>query len=217
MNNYHFERLAQKIFVDNIQKLLYNILGALRLLVMKRGIFPINGDVSMSTELEIERKFLVEMPDLALLDVRRSAHIRQTYLTNGEGGSQRRVRMVTENGAVRYIYTEKVFYTAVTRKETEFDISKEEYDRLLEQIRPDCVPIEKDRVCFYYKEQLFELDAYPFSNELAILELELGFPDQEIVFPPEISVVKEVTCQEAYSNARLANAGAFPPEPEGCE
>ena len=65
----------------------------------------------MSTELEIERKFLVEMPDLALLDVRRSAHIRQTYLTNGEGGSQRRVRMVTENGAVRYIYTEKVFYT----------------------------------------------------------------------------------------------------------
>ncbi|MBQ8960851.1 MAG: hypothetical protein IJ071_06495 [Ruminococcus sp.] len=170
----------------------------------------------MSTELEIERKFLVEMPDLALLDVRRSAHIRQTYLENGDGGSQRRVRMVTENGTVRYIYTEKVFYTAVTRKETEFDIGREEYERLLERPREGGVPIEKDRICFFYKEQLFELDAYPFSEDLAILELELSRPDQEIVFPPEIKVLREVTGMEEYSNAALALAGAFPDEPVSC-
>ena len=166
----------------------------------------------MPNGLEIERKFLVGMPDLSLLDVRREVSILQIYLVNGENGSQRRVRRIDEMDDTRYVYTEKEFITPVTRRENEKDITREEFVTLLKQVRKDCVPIEKTRVCFFYKEQMFELDVYPFSQELAILELELQSAEQEIEFPPEITVIKEVTGEEEYSNANLANAGGFPGE-----
>ena len=72
----------------------------------------------MGSNLEIERKFLVGFPDVSLLDIKRRIAIVQTYLTNGANGSQRRVRSVDENGSVKYTYTEKIFLTPVTRKES---------------------------------------------------------------------------------------------------
>ena len=51
----------------------------------------------MSAHYEIERKFLVEIPDIGRLDLKRQLHIRQTYLKKGENGSQRRVRSIKED------------------------------------------------------------------------------------------------------------------------
>ncbi len=164
----------------------------------------------MAENLEIERKFLVEYPDCNKLDIVRRIGILQTYLENGGGGSQRRVRKITENGADVYFYTEKEFITAVTRRENEYEISAELYGELLEEKDPDCVPVSKTRVCFGYKDQLFELDLYPFSDKFAILELELESPEQEIFFPENVKIIKEVTGIKDYSNAALANAGVFP-------
>ena len=48
----------------------------------------------MGKNYEIERKFLVEFPDVSLLDVKRRIAIVQTYLVSGSNGSQRRVRSV---------------------------------------------------------------------------------------------------------------------------
>ena len=61
-----------------------------------------------------------------------------------------------------------------------------------------------------YKKQLFELDLYPFSDEFAILELELDSPEQKIFYPEYVKIIKEVTGISEYSNSVLANAGAFP-------
>ena len=119
----------------------------------------------MGKNYEIERKFLVEFPDVEKLDVRRVISIVQTYLKRGSNGSQRRVRSVKENEKVKYTYTEKVFITPVTREENEYEISAGEYYSLLENERGDCPPVVKVRYCFEYKGQLFELDKYPFSNE----------------------------------------------------
>ena len=69
----------------------------------------------MGKVYEIERKFLVEFPDVEKLDVRKRIGITQTYLTDGERNSQRRVRRLDENGEISYTYTEKVFLTPVTR------------------------------------------------------------------------------------------------------
>ena len=44
----------------------------------------------MNEKTEIERKFLVEMPKLEFLNIKRQLGIIQTYLKNGENGSQRR-------------------------------------------------------------------------------------------------------------------------------
>ena len=164
----------------------------------------------MNTKMEIERKFLVKMPKLDFLDIQRQLDIVQTYLKNGENGSQRRVRLITENGMESFIYTEKIFCSAVTRIETEYKISSERYSELLAEAKDDCTPIKKRRVCFLYQKQLFELDIYPFSDELAILEIELDDPEREIFFPEFINVIKEVTGVDAYSNSALGNAGAFP-------
>ncbi|MBR4628250.1 MAG: hypothetical protein IKO47_11250 [Ruminococcus sp.] len=164
----------------------------------------------MSKGLEIERKFLVELPDIRKLDVRRTIVITQTYLTRGNGDTQRRVRCINENGSVRYTYTEKVFITNVTREETEFEINETDYRRLLMQADIRFAPVEKVRYCFNYHDQLFELDTYPFSRSLAIMELELRSPDQEIDFPDNVHVIGDVSDDKRYSNSALATAGAFP-------
>ena len=80
---------------------------------------------------EIERKFLVGMPDIQKLDVRRKLGILQTYLVNGENNSQRRVRRIAEGGEIKYFYTEKLFLTGITRKEMEYEINQQEYERLI--------------------------------------------------------------------------------------
>jgi len=159
---------------------------------------------------EIERKFLVEFPNLDKLNVVKKLDIVQTYLNSYEDETQRRVRKIESDGSVVYTYTEKAFISAVTRKEMEYAIDENEYLRLLAQARQDCIPIIKTRYCFEYKNQLFELDTYPFSEELATLELELKSADQDILFPEDVFIIKEVTGDSAYSNAELASAGAFP-------
>lgn len=162
---------------------------------------------------EIERKFLVGMPDFSALDVRRRIGITQTYLVSGENNAQRRVRRIIDGDKIIYTFTEKLFLTPVTRKEMEYEIDEPEYGRLIRQARADCAPIEKVRTCFSYKDQLFELDTYPFSDTLAIMELELKSQEQEIFFPDNVNVIKEVTGDGRYSNAAMATAGAFP-EPD---
>ncbi len=164
----------------------------------------------MPKGLEIERKFLVELPDIRKLDVRRTIVITQTYLTRGDNDMQRRVRRINENGKVRYTYTEKLFLTALTREENEFDITESEYRRLLLQADVRFAPVEKVRYCFDYHGQLFELDTYPFSGKLAIMELEMGTPDQKIDFPDNVNVLSDVSEDKRYSNSSLATAGAFP-------
>lgn len=164
----------------------------------------------MAENLEIERKFLVKIPDCSNLNVRRKINILQTYLQNGDNDLQRRVRRIADDNSIKYFYTEKIFYSAVIRQETEFEISRDEYNRLISEKKADCVPIEKCRICFDYRNQLFELDIYPFSDKFAVMELELENSEQKIFFPEYVDVVKEVTGIEEYSNASLANARKFP-------
>lgn len=56
-----------------------------------------------------------------------------------------------------------------------------------------------------YKGQYFEVDVYPFWNDKAIAEIELSDENASIVFPKQIRVIKEVTTDESYKNAFLAN------------
>lgn len=170
----------------------------------------------MAKDLEIERKFLVVLPDLNKLDVKRKIEIMQTYLKRGSNDSQRRVRKIIENGSVFYTYTEKVFVSPVVREENESEITADEYVRLLEQSDKSCALVEKIRYCFNYSDQLFELDVYPFSNDYAIMELELDFPEQKIYFPECVNVLKDVSDDKRYSNASLALAASFPEEACSC-
>ena len=163
----------------------------------------------MKNGLEIERKFLVKMPDLKKLDLIKLIDIKQTYLFDGKNGSQRRVRKISCGDRISMTYTEKNFISPVVREESEKTINSSEYNSLLKDAK-DTAPVEKKRAVFLYKNQKFELDIYPFSQKYAILELELESPDQKINFPSCVNVLKEVTGDRHYSNLTLANAGKFP-------
>ena len=64
--------------------------------------------------------------------------------------------------------------------------------------------IRKTRYCLTYDNQYFEIDIYPFWTDKAIAEIELSDEDAVIVFPKQIKVIKEVTDDDSYKNASLA-------------
>lgn len=173
---------------------------------MKRLIREISSFLGEPEPLEIERKFLIEYPSiewLNSLNACKRAEIVQTYLkSNGE--NEIRVRRRGEGGSYVYFKTEKRAISGAKRIEVEKKLTRAEYERLLKEADPERHPIEKTRYCMIYKNQYFEIDIYPFWTDKAIMEIELVSEDDEIAFPPEIKIIKEVTEDKAYKNSSLA-------------
>lgn len=70
--------------------------------------------------------------------------------------------------------------------------------------------------CLYYiidfvkRKEIFMIflnffDIYPFWNDKAILEIELSDEKADVSFPDFIKFIKEVTDDDNYKNASLAN------------
>ena len=160
----------------------------------------------MSTPLEIERKFLIAYPDLATLKSRpdvTESEMTQTYLVAPDG-EERRVRARREGETVTYYHTIKRRVTAVTREETETEISREAYETYLTHADPTRRPLHKTRYCVPYGGLRIEIDVYPFWDDQAIAEVELPREDTPVSFPPELTVLREVTGETAYKNATLS-------------
>ncbi|MBR1508778.1 MAG: AAA family ATPase [Eubacterium sp.] len=155
---------------------------------------------------EIERKYLIEYPNLKWLesiDNCRKVDIIQTYLKSDDG-DEIRVRQRGENGSFTYTRTVKRKVSDVKRLEMEKRLTKDEYLTLLMEADETKRPIRKTRYCLMENNQYFEIDIYPFWNNQAIVEIELKSEDEAIHFPKELKVVKEVTDDAAYKNAALA-------------
>ncbi len=155
---------------------------------------------------EIERKFLIEMPDTAALEKMpncRKVSIEQMYLKE-ENGVRARIRRRTADGRSIYIITEKKFVSAMKRIEIEREITKEEYEKSARRIEDGYAAIEKDRYCLMYGGKYFEIDVFPFWNDKAYAEIELCSEDEPFALPPFIKVIKEVTDDKSYTNRSLA-------------
>ena len=154
---------------------------------------------------EIERKFLVEYPDLAWLNKTcKKLEIIQTYL-NSKDGEEVRLRQRGSNGHYIYTQTIKRFISDIKRLEIEKRLSQSEYLDLLMDADPNKRPIRKTRYCLVYKNQYFEIDLYPFWNDKAIVEIELNDENQDIELPKQLKLIKEVTNDPNYKNSSLAN------------
>lgn len=175
---------------------------------LKRLIAEISSFLGEPEPYEIERKFLIEYPDLAALEKLpncQRVEIIQTYLTAPQG-EESRVRQRGIDGNYIYFQTTKKKVTDLKRVEVERRLSKDEYLRLLMDADPGCRPIRKTRYCLTYDNQYFEIDVYPFWKDKAIVEIELADENEEIRFPAQIKVMEEVTDDERYKNASLARA-----------
>lgn len=174
---------------------------------LKRLVAEIRSFLGEPEPLEIERKFLIEYPDIKWLEGLancRKVDIIQTYLTAREG-DELRVRQRGENGSYIYYKTLKRSLGGAKRIEIEERLNQEEYLRLLMEADPGKRPIRKTRYCLTWENQYFEIDIYPFWDDKAIMEIELAEETVDIHFPPQIKVIKEVTDDDSYKNASLAS------------
>ena len=155
--------------------------------------------------LEIERKFLIEYPDLKALAASpfcRKSEIAQTYLS-GDGQNER-IRRRGDGIYFTYFHTVKRDITGERRVEIERRITKEEYDCLMMRADPERRTVFKDRYCLVYKEQYFEIDVYPFWSDRAVMEIELCDESDPVELPPFIKVIREVTDEDEFKNSTIA-------------
>lgn len=159
--------------------------------------------MGIPTPIETERKFLIKKPTEEFFKECGSVKldIVQTYLRRRNPEVERRIRQRGANGEFSYFYTEKKGISLCSRFETERRISQKEYLSLLTE---GIYTIRKERYCFFYKNQYFELDIYPTWEDKAILEIELTEESQKIEIPSELTVIEEVTGNPDYFNANLA-------------
>ena len=173
---------------------------------LKRLIAEIRSFLGEPVPLEIERKYLIEYPDVKWLNSLpncRKVDIIQTYLLSNEG-EELRVRQRGENGSYIYFKTLKRKASDASRVEIEERLSQDEYLSLLMEADPTRRPIRKTRYCLTYENRYFEIDLYPFWTDRAIAEIELKDKNEQFRFPQEIKVIREVTDEESYKNVNLA-------------
>lgn len=155
---------------------------------------------------EIERKYLIEYPDIKKLEELPNCtkvDITQTYLKS-DGKNERRVRARGIDGNYVYYQTDKKTISNLKRVEVEKRISSDEYIKKLMEADDKLRTIRKTRYCLTDNNQYFEIDVYPEWNNQAVMEIELSSEDQEIKMPSFIKMVKEVTDDEQYKNYEMA-------------
>lgn len=172
---------------------------------IKRLIFEISNFLGEPEPHEIERKFLIDYPNLDVLKEHnvKKVEIIQTYLSTNNG-EEIRIRQRGDGSSFIYTKTTKQKITDIKRVEVEKRITKDEYLSLLLEANTNLKQIRKTRYCLVYKNQYIEIDTYPFSSTKAIMEIELNNENEEIVVPPYIKVIKEVTSDENFKNYNLA-------------
>lgn len=127
--------------------------------------------------------------------------IEQHYLLGQKGG---RIRKRGQHDSFVYFRTQKVDVRPGVRIETEDFITAEEYRVSLRFTEKG---LRKERWCFVWENQYFELDLIPQKGGLLyLLELELTQEQQRVRLPPFLTIEAEVSHDPAYSNYHLAEA-----------
>ncbi len=173
---------------------------------MRRLIGEISSFLGEPEPMEIERKFLIKYPNLKALEKLpncQKVDIMQIYLQSGSS-EETRIRQRGQDGNYIYFKTTKRKVSDGKRIEIEERLTQEEFLSLMPQADPACRPIRKQRYCLSENGLYYEIDIYPEWQHQAILEVELRDEHQEIVFPDCVTVIREVTDEEAFSNHSLA-------------
>lgn len=153
-------------------------------------------------QLEIERKFLIEYPDIKALDDYPGSykfHIKQIYLSDGS-----RIRQRTRDDETEYFLTVKHYISDITSVENEKVVSECEFEKLLTEADKSKNMIEKIRYVLPSGSHKAEIDLYPFWHDRAILEIELESEEDTFILPDFIKVIREVTSDIRYKNKSIA-------------
>ncbi len=166
----------------------------------------------MKKQVEIERKYIIEMPDISVLKNQpyyTESDIMQIYLSS-DGKSTRRIRSRAYPEYTAYTETVKRRIDSMSAIEEEREISSSEFNLLKKEFKEGTRPILKTRHTFVCDGRTLEIDVYPDWKSSAVMEIELETREINPKFPPFIKVISEVTGDFRYSNASMARE--FPKE-----
>jgi len=177
---------------------------------MRRTLKAVSRILGIPVPIEIERKYLLaKRPNLNIKAFQNSPEIciEQVYLISKEG-RQLRARKRSQGDSASYFEGEKgAELSPGVRPETENPIGIREYLHLVTLKDPATSIVKKNRYCFTYKNQYFELDIFTEPREvrgLCLLEIELTEEHDEVELPPFLQIEREVTDDPAYTNHEIA-------------
>ena len=117
--------------------------------------------------LEIERKYLIRMPDRELLSKLPASEIEQVYILSPEGEKER-IRRRDYGDRIEYTHTVKKRLNDLSRIEIEEEIDEERYRELRSRADPSRGVIRKKRLIYSFDGQDFEIDVFPFWDDRAL-------------------------------------------------
>lgn len=158
----------------------------------------------LETNSETERKWLIRQENIPFsLSDAKVFDIYQTYLSFSP---EIRVRKINEERFVLTIKTDYPALKGLKRTEQEYEITKEEYDHLLE--KSEGTTIHKTRYSKEINNILYEID--DFHDDLdELMYLEIEFENEKIAneFVQPEWVIVDVTTDLNYKNGYLARYG----------
>lgn len=113
-----------------------------------------------------------------------------------------------------FVYTHEVrLYKNGQRLVKKRQVSAREYIESMEQRRPSCKDIKKFRQCFIYEQNYFQVETLlNVDMQPSFLKIETSKNHSQIVLPKFVTVLKEVTMDNAYDRAECARNGWKLPE-----
>ena len=169
---------------------------------LERVLQEISDVLEIPRQAVEERKYIIRLKDNIPEAI--VSEITQTYLTS-EPYSEVRLRRRILNGLSLNVHTTKKILPNNEQVETERQIDNNLYESLLQQADPYRQPIHKMRETFIWKGQFFELDTFidPYKG-LQILETKGILKHEDIIFPPFIEIIEDITGITKYYNYNLA-------------
>ncbi len=164
------------------------------------------GLLGIPVPLEIERKYSISVCDLSLMPrPRQEIRITQYYLKSDNPEEEERIRIRENNGGQVYYHTVKKRVRSGVRTELEKQITAAQYFELLHRADPDFERIVKNRYCFVWKNQYFELDQFLDLSGTFLLEVELTEENDVVELPDFLKLyATDVTDDPSYSNREIA-------------
>jgi CYTH domain-containing protein/predicted ATPase len=143
---------------------------------IKRTFTAISQFLNIPVSSEKKEIYLVKAIDYSNLPVHQTIEFSEIYLRMKNESEEVRIRKRGQDGAYLYFLTrKKAIKNHENYIEEEEIITEQEFNTLKNLIDPKTLIIEKERICFLWNNQYFELDKYKGLNEgLIILEIYLN-------------------------------------------
>ncbi len=169
---------------------------------INRTFSAISQFLGLPAPLQVSERFLVENIQYEKIPAHQIIQIEQMYLRSKNKNEEIRIRKRGQNSSYMYFLSRKTII------EEEGLIAEQEYIHLTKLIDPKTDIILKERTCFLWNNQHFELDQYKGKHEnTAILKIEpfeTTKKEGKIHIPPFIKVNSNITGNPLYDERRMA-------------